>query len=44
MGFACQFEIDLRDGILAESEETGVGIVEATGRKRIRKPTRRLFR
>jgi len=44
MGFGCQFEIGLSEGRLAESRESRAGIVEAGGRKRIRKPTRRLFR
>jgi hypothetical protein len=44
MGFERQFEIGLSDGRLAESRESGVGIVEAARRMRIRKPTRRLFR
>jgi len=44
MGFGCQFEIGLIDGGLAESRERGGWIVEAARRKRIRKPTRRLFR
>jgi hypothetical protein len=44
MGFGCQFEIGLSDRRVVESRETDVGIVEAAGRKRIRKPTRRLFR
>jgi hypothetical protein len=44
MGFECQFEIGLSDGRLAESKESGVAIVVAATRKRMRKPTGRVFR
>jgi hypothetical protein len=30
MGFGCQFEIGLSDGRVAESRESGVGIVETS--------------
>jgi hypothetical protein len=44
MGLECQLETGMSDGRVAESRESGVGIVEAASRKRIREPTRRLFR